>query len=1180
VEYKNKDGQIVLKKVQATAIPSTSAHTGWLCTYYVYDDLDNLRFVIAPRAVELINFVGSLGWSITPNIADQLCFRYEYDYRKRMIIKKVPGAAETWMIYDSRDRLVMSQDGHQRSSNQWVFTKYDSKNRNIMTGLYTDLIHTSQSSMQAYLNAQGLALYETYNPATSRFYTRTNSFPVVTDSTTVQQYIFYDDYAWTTWFAFPSVKTNRYDNLFPAASNTYPYPQVLTQNQQTLGISTGTWNRGGTLTETFYDDHNRVIQHLDYNASGGTDTTTIQYSFSGQPLQTVLAHQKKGVNPQIHTVTSIMNYDPAGRLLTVSKAITSVINGQTFTKAPQIILTNTYDELGQLQNKNLGNIDNLNYAYNIRGWMTSINKNYLNTATGNYFGMELGYDKATAAATGTSYLGLQYNGNIAGTIWKSAGDGVNRKYDFSYDNVNRLIGADFNQAAGSGFDKSGKIDFSVGGLNYDANGNILSMKQTGFKIGGSGTIDSLTYSYTNSGMSNVLLGITDGADDKNSTLGDFHYDPTTKGTMDYGYDSSGNLITDRNKGIGGINYNYLNLPTIISFGAKGSIQYVYDAAGNKLVKGVTDKTVSPTKITTTVYIPPFVYVNDTLQFMDTEEGRARWAFHKYTNGTTGYGWEYDFFEKDHLGNTRVVLSQEKDTASYKATMEASSRNTENALFYNIPATNYPRGSIAGYPSPDNSPLGTNPNDSVARVNGSGQKVGPAIILKVMSGDQVDIGASYYYTTVSTPTGQALSPSDILNSLATGVVSLTGGLHGSFADLTGPSSPLTNALSSFITTKDGTPTGKPNAYLNWILLDNQFNYVSSYPQSGALQVGPAGTQTGGQLQTPLAIPAIPITKSGYLYIYVSNATPNWDVFFDNLTVTTRSGPMLEENHYYPFGLTLAGISDKALKTQYVQNKYRYNGKELQNQEFSDGGGLEEYDYGARMYDPQIGRWHVPDPLNEYEYKYAVDKALKEEVGKEGVEDDDEETILGARKGTDDLLRILGPINLTAENSAVHYNESPYAYVLNNPLKYIDPLGLDSAPLPTFTFTYQKPSIPLWVGPALIGLGQPINFLKPVGMLGSQPGSSIASWTLEKVLPMRSALLKQTTRKVAAKIVGKQIAKRVGTAVVGRFLGRLVPYAGWALFAHDLWDNREIIKGVVNEVNKENEENKDNLLWHVH
>jgi RHS repeat-associated protein len=260
-----------------------------------------------------------------------------------------------------------------------------------------------------------------------------------------------------------------------------------------------------------------------------------------------------------------------------------------------------------------------------------------------------------------------------------------------------------------------------------------------------------------------------------------------------------------------------------------------------------------------------------------------------------------------------------------------------------------------------------------------------MMLKVMAGDQVSIRATSWYRLNGSAPGQPVTApliSDLLTALISGVSGLPGNEAPSLAALQGSKPILTSNVGQFLSdTGSLIVNTRPHAFLNWILLDNQFNYVAA--SSGFLQVG------SDTMLDQMVEPNLPMTSSGYLYIYTSNETPNIAVFFDNLQVTHVRGPLLEENHYYPFGLSMSGLSDKALKSNYTQNKYRYNGKELQNQEFSDGSGLEEYDYGARMQDPQLGVWHNLDPHAD---KY---------VGK-----------------------------------------SPYVYAFDNPLVFVDPNGMDN------------------------------------------------------------------------------------------------------------------------------------------
>lgn len=587
-----------------------------------------------------------------------------------------------------------------------------------------------------------------------------------------------------------------------------------------------------------------------------------------------------------------------------------------------------------------------------------------------------------------------------------------------------MLGADFGQFDGTGYgDNVNNVNFDMqmgSGQSYasayDPNGNILQMQHWGLDGLTSRQIDDLYYSYdVNTGNTNRLLEVFD-LSPRSATgtnLGDFkngYYLPWGTGAAEwsiagYAYDDNGNLVSDLNKGLyedlteynlpnDGIKYNYLNLPQVIYKHKEdhdlnplqGTIKYLYDALGNKLEKIVDEEPSSVNnnqrKITTTTYLGEFTYENNQLQFITHEEGRFR------PLATAPLTWVADYMLKDHLGNVRALLTDEVQQQSYPAaTLEGSVSDNTSAVavekdYYQINAANVvPKATALDIPEYENNngnPPYNNPNGNPAansdqlyrlNANNASAKMGLGITLKVMAGDEVKILGKSYWKTASgtgvTDTPDPIGILDLLSAFVGNTPAASGkGVTGSALNAT---SGVASALTQFLGSRQQTST-QPQAYINWILFDERFQPVLQGTNSGFSPVGEEGVltdhrQAGGDFLTTGTF-----EKSGYLYVYCSNES-KVDVFFDNLQVVHNKGPLLEETHYYPFGLTMAGISSKAAgEAENKNNKF-------QNQELNNDLGVNYYEFRWRTHDPQIGRFLQIDPLAD-KYRYNSPYAFSE------------------------------------------------------------------------------------------------------------------------------------------------------------------------------------------------------------
>ena len=640
-EFKNGEGQTLLVRKMLNA-------TDGVDTYYVYNEYNQLAYVIPPLAVSKFkNLSGGTNLSSLNSIdINHLCYQYRYDTQSRLVEKKLPGKGWEYMVYDKQDRLVATQDAllgttqNNFGSIGWLFTKYDQFGRVVYTGFTANT--SDRSSLQTSIdNSSNTQNNESRTSSVSFtqnglgvYYTK-SAFP--TTITAILSVNYYDDYPAGT----PTRPTSIYGyTTLPSAS----YPTRSLKGLPTASFVKNIENDGWTKNYTWYDDKIRVIGTESTNFLGGATTTQRNLDFAGTVLNLNTYHRRLSSSVQ-KVIRETFTYDHQNRLLQHKHKVDSNVE--------ELLSNNQYNELGQLTTKKVGGLttgttpfQTVDYQYNIRGWMTQINNP---TALGtDLFGYQIKYQNPDTTKSSPT---AKYNGNISQINWSTATDGgIKRTYTYQYDALNRLTGSRL-------WDQMNldRGEFQEN-LTYDLNGNISTLKRKGIWNGTTPlNMDDLKYNYENGDYSNKLSYLKEQG--TGNALSGYPLSPGQTGQV-IAYDVNGNMTNHLDKNISSITYNYLNLPKQITQSG-GNINYVYRVDGLKVKKTYGGKE--------TDYLDGFQYetVNSitTLQFVPTAEG-----YYDFTKNLYIYNYN------DHLGNVRLSYADSNKNGAIEASTEIIEEN--------------------------------------------------------------------------------------------------------------------------------------------------------------------------------------------------------------------------------------------------------------------------------------------------------------------------------------------------------------------------------------------------------------------------------------------------------------------------------------------------------------------------
>ena len=586
-------------------------------TYYVYNVLGQLRFVLTPA-------FGKISRTKT-----MFAYEYRYDSRGRVVKKILPrdgsGGSVTQYWYDKADRVSYMKDPALGS--RYRFCLYDRLGRLCVQGTcgggnQSDTIFsvTSYASGSQGVCQTGYAApYAISDPQLE----------------IVNYYDSYDFIGHHQTSAMPTVNINSNQQQYATGSLT---GQVVFA---TDGEALGTIN--------VYDRKGQLVRSVRKGLGGRLEDVNTAYTFTGA-VDTVRVDVSVGYGSSL-TANTVYTYSKGKKTkmrLTVSHGRLAVFRETTY----------TYDAIGRLAGKQrqltVTGRSLCSYSYDVHGWLTGV--------TNGEFQEQLYY------ADGLD--GGRWNGNISTVKWRSGGNASFQGYNLKYDGCNRLYSAVY----GDGDNLTGHRNYFSENVEYDCNGNITRLWRGGLVDnlhGGFGLVDNLRMTYEG----NMLTSVCDSAS-RYSYVGATDFDGVPGQEYPLTYNGSGSLVSDAGRGIARIDYDLNNNPVRIQFTNGSVTRYVYSAAGEKL--RVTHLTAVP-NITVPIgsireLAPSEILSADSTDYLlggsltlrngridkyQFEEGYCQAV--EYSGNASQDDIYFYYYDRDHLGNVRQVVKAGRTT---------------------------------------------------------------------------------------------------------------------------------------------------------------------------------------------------------------------------------------------------------------------------------------------------------------------------------------------------------------------------------------------------------------------------------------------------------------------------------------------------------------------------------------